>query len=323
MMKRATIIRWTGRGSMQSLVSSVAYRLGSEKVRAEIVRFGNSLAVVEPEPARICSAFELMPGVSWLAVGYLADDLHGLTEAASTLARNYVRRGDRFIVDAEATKGGRESDLGGAITSRILDTVKGARTSLVSPKLRFRAAMDGERGVVGLELARGPGGAPMGEVEVACLVSGGKHSSVLAWNALLMGLRVKLVHANVGEEGLLAVARLYSELSYRVEPRGLRLVVLDSPSAESAIVGFAARAKTKVFAGFTANGEEIPGRLSNSVAAPLYLMPEAAFDSEFASLKLKGAEASMAWGGKKGGGFATRTFGGRTADVSEVLDGLG
>jgi hypothetical protein len=322
-MKRATIIRWTGRGSMQSLASSIAFGLGSEKARAEIMKFGNSLAVVGPEPARICSTFEWMPGVSWVAAGYLADDLHGLTEAASSLARNYVRRGDRFIVDAEATMGGRESDLGGAITSRILDTVKGARTSAVSPRLRFRAAADGERGVVGLELARGPGGAPMGTVEVSCLVSGGKHSSVLAWNALLMGLRVKLVHASAGEEALLAVARLYSELSYRVEPRGLRLEVLDSPSAESAIVGFAARAKVKVFAGFTAAGREIPAGLSNSVTAPLYLMPEAAFDSEFASLKLRGADTRMAWGGKKGGGFATRTFGGRTADVSEVLDGLG
>ena len=205
---RTAILRWTGRGSLEGLRSSVAYVLGLEGIKASVTKLGNSVALVGPEPIELAALFGNMPGVSWVAVGLEARSLRGLSSAATELAKRYVRKGDRFIVEAEGTAGVLASDIAGIVTTAVLDGSKGSRVSVESPKVRFRAAFDGDRGVVGVEVRRGQGGTPTRSERVACLVSGGTHSSVVAWEAVLQGYSVQLIHVKYSEESLRAVARL-------------------------------------------------------------------------------------------------------------------
>lgn len=321
MAKRAAILRWTGRGDASDLMSSVRHVLGERKVNAQVRGVGGSIIVKGPEPVGICSVFENMPGVAWTAAGYSVDGPAEVARASSVLAASYLRRGTRFSVLAEAAGGGGSSDLAGAVTSAMLEKVKGARATRESPKVKFRAALDGGRGAVGVEVAEGPGGAPMGKESVVCLVSGGRHSSVLAWSALRLGFRVKMVHAASGEESLRAAARLYAELSYRADPRGLSLAVLEGGPAAGLLSRFVAETGDPVFAGFTV-GRPAPAALGEKVQGPLYLMPEETFDSEFASLRLRSHDEVTDWDGGSAGGFSVRTFGGKLADISGVLDGL-
>ncbi|MDE1852948.1 MAG: hypothetical protein KGI38_04265 [Thaumarchaeota archaeon] len=321
MAKRATVLRWTGEGDFARLEASVERILGARRIQAAVRRMGDSLAVTGPEPALVSALFQHMPGVAWSAAGIYATGLKGVTKASATLASKYLRRRDRFSVDAEVSTGV-PSDLAGAVTAAILESVKGSRVSSYAPKVRFRAALDGSKGVVGVEIFQGPGGIPTGSVSAICFVSGGTHSSVVAWKAVLMGLRAKLVHVKSDEESLLAVANLYSELSHRSDPRGLALEVLDGASVPVALKRYAAGHAAISFGGFTAAGGNIPDMLKGLVAAPLYLMPEETFEAEFSSLGLKGYDMKTEWDGDGSEKYSARSFGGLTADVSEVLDGL-
>ena len=166
----------------------------------------------------------------------------------------------------------------------------------------------------------GPGGVPTGKEEVVCLVSGGMHSSVTAWEAVLQGFRVKLVHAMNAEGALLAVAGLYSELAHRADPRGLTLEVIEGGPVARALSAYASSSKEPVFAGYAA-GAGVQRRLRN-VLAPLYLMPEERFRTEFESLGIRSFDAPQDWNEKTSRRRAVRRFSGRRADVSGVIDGL-
>lgn len=295
--------------------------LRANRVRARVRRNGNSLIVEGPEPLGVAALFEHMPGMAWIAAGLAARSVRELAGTSGVLARKYLRRGDMFSVEAEGTSGVVASDVAGAVTSSVLDSVKGARVS-EGAKVRFRAAFDGSLGAVGVEVKRGPGGVPTGGESLSCLVSGGAHSSVVAWMAVLVGFRVRLVHAKLSDEGLRAVARLYSELSHRADPRGLRLEVLEGGSGSGALASFAGKSKDPVAGGFRSAGGPAPGGLRGKVLAPLYLLPEETFASEFRSLRIKGHDSAADWGAQGRGTVSVRTFGGVAADVSDVLDGL-
>jgi adenylyl- and sulfurtransferase ThiI len=316
---RTTILRWTGKGNPDVLQSSVAYVLGVEGVKAHVSKLGDSVTIVGAEPLRLAALFGNMPGVSWVAVGLTTRSLRELSVAAGELARRYLRKRDRFFVEAEGTAGVLASDISGIVTSAVLDAAKGARVSNESPRVRFRAAFDGEKGVAGVEVRRGPGGAPTGREQVACFVSGGIHSSVVAWEAVLQGFKVRLLHAKYSEESLRAVARLYSELSYRADPRGLSLEVVEGESVSGALSRYAASFRGKVFAGHT---PETPGRQLPKVLSPLYLMSEEKFASEFEALGIKSFDAPEDWDREMEGKRLVRRFTGRRADVSGVLDGM-
>jgi hypothetical protein len=263
-----------------------------------------------------------MPGVDWIAAGLAVNTFQELTASAGRLAKTYLRRGERFWVGAEPGSGAAGSDAAGAVTSAILSSVRGVAVSEEAPKVRFRAVFEGTRGVLGVELRAGPGGVPTGTEEATCLVSGGIHSLVVAWSAVVAGFRVRLVHAESGDDALLAVARLYSELSHRADPRALRLEVAGGrPSG--VIPGFLKGVRGPAFTGFTAAGGALPAQLRGLVGAPLYLLPERRFESEFESLGVKAHEAKADWTPVKGGGkVSVKRFGGVAADVSGVLDGL-
>jgi hypothetical protein len=318
--ERCTILGWTGKGRLSDLQSSLEYVLKDNRLRARVNVAGGSVVVVGPEPIGVAGLLGFMPGVSWIAAGMAGRSLRELVDSAGVLARRYLRRGDGFSVLAEGRGGIVSGDLGGSVTSRMLESVKGARVREDSPKVRFRATFDGRRGVVGVEVKAGVGGVPTGSETATCLVSGGVHSSVVAWMAMLQGFRVRLVHAKTGEESLLAVARLYSELSHRGDPRWLSLEVIEGESASGALGEFA-KSGVQLISGFHRLGSTARPRI-RGVLAPLDLMPEEWFESEFATLGLKPHEERTPWDEEGRGISKTRRFAGRTADVSDVIDGL-
>ncbi len=318
--KWATILRWTGRGSVDDLQSSVSFLLAENDLRGKVTRIGQSIVIEGPEPLGVASLIGHLPGVAWVAAGASGGSVSELAVAAEKLARNYLGRGDRFSVEAEGTGGAIASDLAGSIVARILGAARGSRVSSDSPKVRFRAAMDRGKGAVGVEVMAGPGGVPTGKDSVTCFVSGGRHSSVLAWFAVLQGFRVRLVHVSAGDERLQAVARLYSELSHRSDPRWLALEVLDGDTVPGALSRHAESGEP-VFAGVSATVGEKPGRIPK-VLTPLFLMPEERFRMEFDSLGIKEADSPVNWKASRRGSPSARRFGGKVADVSGVLDGL-
>lgn len=280
------------------------------------------MIVEGPDPVGVASLMQHMPGIKWISVGLAAGSFRELVRSSVILARNYLRKRDLFCVEAEGSGGTLPSDVGGAVTSEILESVKGARVSLESPKVRFRAAYDGVGGVVGVQIMVGPGGVSSGREQVACLVSGGAHSSVVAWMAALAGFRLQLVHAKSDDEGLLAVARLYSELSHRTDPRGLYIEVLSGDAVLPILVEHARRSKLPIFGGFHSGGSGVPRALRSRVMNPLYLLQEEAFSAEFVSLGIRSKDTLADWSKKGSGRFSSSSFGGAVADVSDVLDGL-
>ncbi|MDG6988934.1 MAG: hypothetical protein JRN21_06365 [Nitrososphaerota archaeon] len=283
---------------------------------------GSSLVVSGPDPVRVCALFQHLPGASWLAAGYEVRTVGEAAKEAGTLACRYLRRGSRFVVEAQ---GGAvtSADLAGTVTAKILDAVPGARVSSESPEITFRAAMDRAGGVVGVEVFRGPGGVPTGRKRVACLVSGGKHSAVLAWYAVLMGYAVTLVHVKSNDEGTIAAAKLYSELSHRADPRGLKLVVLEGCPVPAAVKAYVSDAETPVFGGFTASGSGPPEWARGVQQNPLFLLPEEEFEPRFVALGIGSVGGATDWGVRGDHEYLRKEFGGVTADVSEVLDRLG
>ena len=320
--KRTTIIRWTGRGSQRRFESSISRVVGIPGVGGSVTRNGRSVLVEGPEPARVASLLSLLPGVSWVAAGMAARSFRELSQASSVLARRYLRPGDRFRVEADASGGIAVGDVAGSVVSAALEAVRGSRVDESRPKVRFRASFDGKRGAVGVELFEGPGGSPTGAEGVTCLVSGGKHSSVLSWMALLSGYRVRMVHARIDEESERAAAHLYAELSNRVDPSGLSLEVLRGGEPASLLLWRAGRAKTPIFAGFHSGCSEVAGALGRSVVAPLFLLPEGSFDTAYKGLSLRGYQANLDTEGRRARPASKSVFAGVKADVSQVLDGL-
>ena len=301
--------------------SSAEFVLKENGVEARASRTGSSVTIRGPEPLGVAATLEFMPGVAWIAVGGSCSSGRELSEMAGALARKYVRRGERFAVEAEGAGRIVATDIRGSITSRILESVRGSRVSIESPKVRFRAVFDGVRGVVGVEVKRGPGGVPTGGESVACLVSGGRHSSVLAWYAVLLGFRVRLVHARFSDESLRAVAGLYAELSHRADPRWLSLEVLEGGSILGILSGYVETSEVPVYGGFSSYSREGLNRLLK-VLSPLYLMPEETFQAEFEAVGIKSFDSPEDWDKEGLSEPAARRFGGKAADVSDVLDGL-
>jgi hypothetical protein len=139
--------------------------------------------------------------------------------------------------------------------------------------------------------------------------------------AALSGYRVRMVHAKASEESVLAVAKLYSEISNRVDPRGVSLEVLEGGRVAAMLSKHAARAEGEVFGG-TTPGRSLPEGLSGVVSAPVYLLPEERFAAVFESLGVRAAVAAADWRQRGAAGYSVRTFRGGPADVNAVLDGL-
>jgi adenylyl- and sulfurtransferase ThiI len=322
-LRGSAILRWTGRGRIEDLESSVKAVLRVEKAKASLGRCGGSVIVEGGDPVGAAILFRYMPGVSWIAVGQQAASLGELGARAAGLARAYLRLGDRFSVAAESD--GVEtaaSDVAGAVSSAILGEVKGVRMDEGNPKVRFRAVYGRRRGAVGVELRPGPGGTPTGEKDADCFVSGGMHSAVVAWHVLLSGFGVRLVHVKVSEESLRAVAKLYAELSNRVDPRRLSLEVMEGGGVLSAFNRRQTSRSRPIFAGFHAECGGVPKNVPRRVQAPLLLATEEEYELWHSALSVGWFLAKEDWLKEERGEGAWKSFGGARTDMHGVLDGL-
>ncbi len=316
-------MRWTGRGSIRDLGSSAKAILEAEGLNVKARLAAGSLVLEEADPVTVAFLFRRTPGISWIAVGASVDSQVGVRREARKLARNYLKRGESFAVAVESDGGGAAaSDASGAVTSAILEEVKGSRVSEKKPRVKFRIAVEEGRGAVGVELTEGAGGAPTGTARVDCLVSGGMHSAVVAWHAVLSGFSVRLVHAKEDEESMRSVARLYAELSHRMDPRRLSLAVLEGSGVQGAIEHPPAGGKSPRFAGFHAACGSVPEPLRGKVDAPLFLLSEEEFERYFEDLSLGRVDAKHDWRLRTVPEGDWKTFGGGRVDMHGVMDGL-
>jgi adenylyl- and sulfurtransferase ThiI len=306
---------------LDDLLNSVEEIIRIEGVRARAGTLGSSVLIEGAEPVGVALLFQHTPGVSWVAVGDSADSTKGLVSATERLAKLYLRKGRTFSVLAES--GERETtpaDVGGMLSSKILDAVPRVRTDEEKPDVRFRSVWEEGRGVVGVELKSGPGGTPVGKRTVGCLVSGGMHSSVLAWHALLSGYGVSLLHFKISEESLLQVAGLYAELSHRVDPRRLSLRVGEGVGIVEGLRQM--KGNHVLLAGFHFECGRVPEILEGRVLAPLALMTEEEFERSFMDLSIRRFDYRQKWTTTGLNEGKWRSFGGVRTDANGVLDGL-
>ena len=319
-LRKATVVGWTGRGNFEYLRRSIGEVLKSAGLKGEVATSGGALVVEGPDPSVVASALRNVPGVEWVAVGMAAGSVHEVSEASKQLAKRYIGPGSRFSVMASGGEGVAASDVSGVVVSSVVEEVRGVRADEVKPRVVLRATLSKTGGAVGVQLSKGPGGVPTGSQEVVCMVSGGMHSSVLCWMALLAGYRVTMVHAKVNEDSLRAVAKLYAELSRRVDPGAVALEVLMGEDA-ARIVNWVGRGEGQlVLVGSHAGCSSI--KWPSRIRAPLFLAQEEWFRSEIATLSLRPYEAALDGANGSAAPVETLVFGGVRADVSGVMDGL-
>jgi hypothetical protein len=329
----SALLRWTGNGSLRDLLSTASSVLRANGVRnAKLVRIGGSIAVQGIRSISVARRLKNLPGLQWIALGRRTEPTAGsVTESLLPIARNYLVKGSTFRVVAEVQGDrARESDFAGAASSRLLDEFRGTKIEERRPEVSFRVAVDSSVAVVGVEVYQGVGGAPTSRRKRAfCLVSGGMHSSVVAWMAAREGYSVSLVHVHENDPAMLEIARLYSELSSRMDPSHLSLDVL-VPDEFSNFGGvLLARIRDMsgriLFSGAHAECRNASLLSSTNVASPLFLSSEEEFQTILRSLGLGGysGEIPPSLANRVlSSRFKVRSFGGLRADAHTVLDAL-
>ncbi len=330
--KTAALLRWRGEGSLADLLRSVSRVLVGRKFRIE--RVGETISVSGGEPTAAARLVAYLPGVDWIGLGYTTDGrLEEILKIVEVLGKRYLRKNSTFRVRAETAKGTlAESDVTGAANSRLLDLGLGVRTDERRPEVTFRVAVDHRVGAAGVEIRSGVGGVPTSRSKAYCLVSGGMHSSVLAWMTALAGFSMELVHVRTSGESAIEASRLYSELSHRIDPTSLSLTLLTGGKGSST---------AEVLAGWLKDGRRNPVfagqhlecrrgrrrlRADPRVVTPLLLMPESEFYRLFDSLGLRGyfedcdllSKVQSAAPGR----YRMTTFGGVRADLHRVVDSI-
>ncbi len=299
---------------------------------ARLSKSAGSVVVRGIRSASAAWALRNLPGVEWVALGVsTGPSVRSITDALVPIARNYLARGTTFRVIAEAADDAAlESDIAGAATSRVLDEFRETRVDETGPKVVFHVTVDSSAAVVGVGLYSGVGGTPTSKSRTAfCLVSGGTHSSVVAWMTVRAGYSVALLHVFQSEDAIREVARLYAELSQRMDPSALTLTVLfprKSADPGKILRLWMRRLRNEVvFSGAHAEcGNARLIRLAK-VVAPLYLLSEERFRAINHSLGLRGDPSTLGESRERRGrgvGFRAKSFGGKRADEHGVLDAL-
>lgn len=326
----ALLLRWSGNGELSDLRRTVKNVLRVRGENAKVSEIGRSIVLRGIRSAEAAWRLRFLPGVSWIAIGNSTNpDPRGVATAVESVAKSYLRKRTSFRVQAEMTESGvSESDFIGAASSRLLEEFRGTRVDERRPKFVFRVAVDRSSAVAGIQVLAGVGGAPTSpEKTCCCLVSGGAHSSVLAWMAARAGHSLLLLHAYHGAEGMREVARLYAELSHRMDPTALSLEVVFANGSSDA--GSLLRAwlrdnlTTPVFCGAHSECRDATFFESTRVKAPLYFYPEEEFLRVLDSLGLHGVQGQLSpLSNARGVRFNVKRFGGVLADASRVLDTL-
>jgi hypothetical protein len=325
------MVGWSGAGRFDDLRRTVVRKLSAGD--GDTDRIGDTLLVAAEDPVAVARSLTFLPGVAWIAVGYRFSGSGNYLKNLELLAGRYLSKGRTFkisaqVFDSKQTAG--DAVLAG--NSELLAFIPGARVDERKPRVRFRVCIQGARGACGAEVRAGPGGLPTGSDWVSCLVSGGERSSALAWMAALSGFSIRLVHSRTDEAALRHVARLYSELSFRMDARCLELVLLDGGSdAYGRIGGWLHDHKGAVFAGLRPGRPDalrgFAERFPN-LALPLILVQDDEIDSTFRSLGLGRPATGSGGSGLTPGALDSRSpyselkFGGVQADSNAVIDTL-
>jgi hypothetical protein len=325
------MVGWSGAGAFEDLERTVVRKLSVR--HDETDRIGDSLLVAAEDPVAVARSLTFLPGVAWIAVGYRFSGGANYLKTLEFLAKHYLAKGRTFKISAQVVAS--EQSAGDAVlagNSELLSAIPGARVDERKPRVKFRVSIQGNGGACGTEIRVGPGGVPTSGDWVSCLVSGGERSSCLTWMAALSGYSLRLVHSRTDDEALMHVARLYSELSFRMDPLSLELVMLDrGKNIYGRIGGWLDDHKGVAFAGLRPGRPDgltgIAQRFPN-LALPLVLVQEDEVAATFRSLGLgRGAK------GPKDGGlslkaldakgaYSEKTFGGVQADSNAVIDTL-
>jgi hypothetical protein len=300
-----------------------------------MARIGSVVLLLGISPPRIAQLLNHLPGVDWVAIGRSFGDRRGLLTSARVLASNYLKLDRKFSVTFEGAKE-RSSDLQVSVTSEILSAVRNARTDERNPKIRFVGVSEDGRGVFGVRLREGDGGVPISiDKEAFCLVSGGRHSSVMAWLAALSGFSPRLVHFRVNDKSLREVASLYSELSNRINPDHLTLqVVIGTNITDPRRVFDQWMQRTRPWPLLSGlhleckkrGYKEAVRRAQRRILFPVLLSPEKTILEIHRNLNLKGYDEENDFikesKSDKKVEYRVLSFGGVRADINGVLDGL-
>ncbi len=331
LLKPVAIVGWRGAGRFEDLETTAVRKL--ELRQGDAARVDDSLLVSAKDPVEVARRLSFLPGVAWIAVGYRFSGAAGYLKHLELLAKKYLTRGRTFRISARVVASTQTAgDVVLAGNSALLSSIPGARVDERKPRVRFRVCFDGRRGACGVEIRAGPGGLPPGGEWVACLASGGERSSSMAWMAALSGYSVRLVHSRTDDIALRQVARLYSELSHRVDPRCLDLVVLEGGKDPLArIGGWLHDHKTPAFAGWRPERSDIATSLAErfpNLALPLILVQDDVIGSTYRSLGLGSAPklgrgAGMSFRALEArSAYSELRFGGVQADSNTVIDAV-
>ncbi|MDA4118802.1 MAG: hypothetical protein OK455_10735 [Thaumarchaeota archaeon] len=333
-MSPVAMVGWSGAGRLEDLQKTAAHKLSL--LPKDIDRIGGILVVAADDPVVVARRLSLLPGVSWIAVGYRFRGVDAYLKNLETLSKRYLSSGETFRIMAEvfaSTKTAGDMILAG--NSALLSFTPGTKVNEKKTQVTFRVCLEGHKVVCGAEIRTGPGGVPTGDDWVSCIVSGGERSSALAWMAALSGFSLRLVHSRTDEASLRRVAKLYSELSSRMDASHLELVVLEGEGDPFGRIGTWLReSKGAALAGLRMGHPDTAVRFAEAfpnLLLPLLLVQVEAVLSLHASLGLgparktsKGPEKSELTleGLKKQTAYFERTFGGVQADSNEVIDAM-
>jgi len=325
------MVGWSGAGRFDDLQRTVVRKLSARD--GDTDRIGDTLLVATEDPVAAARSLTFLPGVSWIAVGYRFNGAGNYLKNLELLAKRYLSKGRTFKISAQVLAS--KQTAGDAVlsgNSELLASIPGARVDERKPHVRFRVCIQGGRGACGAEIRAGPGGLPTGGDWVSCLVSGGQRSSALAWMAALSGFSVKLVHSRTDEAALRHVARLYSELSFRMDARCLELILLDGGSdSYGRIGGWLHDHKGAVFAGIRPGRPDALAGIAEHfphVALPLILVQDDEIAATYRSLGLGRPKTGSAGGGltlralDSRSPFSELKFGGVQADSNAVIDSM-
>src|SRR5207245_8953801 len=179
--KAAGLMRWTGVGALDDLERSATNVLAGRGFR--VVKVGETIAVLGGEPATAARHCAHLPGVAWIGLGYTSEGgLESLLVSLQLLGERYLKRESRFGVQVEVTRSNiLKGDVIGAADSRLLGLRRGSRIDERNPTLNCHIDLSRNEVVACVEIRRGVGGVPTSTAKAFCLVSGGMHSSVVAW----------------------------------------------------------------------------------------------------------------------------------------------
>lgn len=328
-LKTVAMVGWSGAGDFEDLRRTAAHKLRPE---GDTERLGDVLLVDSEDPVAVARNLSQMPGVAWIAVGQRFKGEEGYLKTLLSLARRYVK-GKPFRISAKVSGSDRSAgDIVLMGNSELLSAIPATKVDEKNALVRFRVSLAGEKGACGVEIRAGPGGMPTRDEWAACLVSGGERSSAMAWMAALSGYSLRLVHSQGDEASLVSVARLYSELSFRMDPRCLELVVLDGGEGVFARLGGWLRDN-----GEAALAGGRPPRLRDAVdlaaefpglLLPLVLVQDEEVASVYRSLNLgrsktKAAAQTLTVDAlKTRGPYRETRFGGVQADLNRVVDAV-